>query len=70
MSLGIRRDQVPEYLSQFESSATFLRHMRDKHKPGTSQYEQFNREYMDCLGQAARLKTAYEKSANVAVSIS
>lgn len=62
MSYALKRDQVPEYLSQLESSAWFLKSMRDRQKPGSPAYDQFNQELRSCEGQAARLKAAADQA--------
>lgn len=62
---AIRQDQVPEYLSHFESAAQFLRRMRDRHKSGSPQWEQFDAELKDCLGQARRLKEAFASTSSI-----
>lgn len=58
MSIALSRDQAPEYLCQLDSSAAFLRHMRDKHKPGSPQHAQFQSELNSCMGQITRIKMA------------
>lgn len=68
--LALRIDQMPEYISQLESSGWFLVHMRDKFKPGTAQHAQFDSELNSCRGQLTRIKQIHEAATKVKNSVS